>query len=139
MMEKQRVLFLCTYNSARSQIAEGLLRHLFGEEYEAFSAGVSPLAVSSYAVTVMSEIGIDISKQRAKSVEDFRQMRFDSVITVCDNAKETCPFFPDATEVIHKAFDNPSGFGVTEEEILNGFRRIRDEIKNHIIEKFGKV
>jgi len=125
---KQKVLFICTHNSARSQIAEGLLRTLYGNRYEAYSAGVEPLSVNPYAVEVMKELGIDLSTHRSKSIEEFQGMMFDYVVTVCNHAKETCPFFP-GKRILHKEFDNHSSFDGSIEEILAIFRRVRDEIK----------
>jgi arsenate reductase len=132
----QKVLFICTHNSARSQMAEGLLRTLYGNRYEAYSAGVEPLSVNPYAVEVMKELGIDLSTHRSKSIEEFQGMMFDYVVTVCNHAKETCPFFP-GKRILHKEFDNPSSFDGSVEEILVMFRRIRDEIKDWIINVFG--
>jgi arsenate reductase len=129
---KKKVLFLCTHNSARSQIAEGLVNALYGDKYEAYSAGIQPSQVNPYAIKVMKEIGIDISKQRSKSVEEFRGEKFDLVATVCDQAKEACPFFPGGKKFLHKGFKDPSQFKGTEEEILAEVRRVRDEIKDWI-------
>ena len=117
---KQRVLILCTGNSARSQMAEGLLRHLASDRFEVHSAGTKPSRVRDEAIAVMRELGIDISGHRSKSVEEFAGQEFDYVITVCDNARESCPFFPAQTQRIHWSFDDPS----TEAD----FRRVRDEI-----------
>ena len=125
--EKKKVLFICTHNSARSQIAEGILRSLYPEEYDAYSAGTESTEVSPYAVKVMQEIGIDISFHRAKSIKVFIDEMFDYVVTVCDQAKESCPFFP-GKKVIHKSFPDPSQLKGTELEIIEGFREIRDEI-----------
>jgi arsenate reductase len=117
---KQRVLILCTGNSARSQMAEGLLRHLASDRFEVHSAGTKPSRVRDEAIAVMRELGIDISGHRSKSVEEFAGQEFDYVITVCDNARESCPVFPAQTQRIHWSFDDPS----TEAD----FRRVRDEI-----------
>ncbi len=125
--KKKKVLFICTHNSARSQMAEGILRALYPERYEAYSAGTDPLEVNPHAVKVMEEIGIDISRHRAKSVQEFRDELFDCVVTVCDQAKESCPFFP-GRKVIHKGFPDPSLLTGIEEEIAEGFREVRDEI-----------
>jgi len=132
---KQKVLFLCTHNSARSQIAEGLLRTLYGNNYDAHSAGLEPTTLNPYAMEVMKEIGIDLSKQYSKSINDFKEIKFDFVVTVCDNAREACPFFP-GKKVIHKSFDDPVKFKGDIEEILEVFRSIRDEIKSWIIQTF---
>jgi len=132
---KQKVLFICTNNSARSQIAEGFLNTLFKNNYEAFSAGTQPSSLNPYAVEVMKEVGIDISKNRLKNIEEFKTHKFDFVITVCDNAKEACPFFP-GKKVIHKSFKDPAKYEGSVEEIIVNFRKIRDEIKNWIIKTF---
>jgi arsenate reductase len=114
---KQKVLFICTNNSARSQIAEGFLNTLFKNNYEAYSAGTQQTSLNPYAVNVMKEVGIDISKHRSKSIEEFKNYRFDFVITVCDDAKESCPFFP-GKKVIHKSFKDPAKYeGSVEEKI----------------------
>lgn len=138
MMEKQKVLFICTLNSSRSQMAEGLLLALYGDRFEAYSAGTQPSEVNPYAIKAMSEIGIDISHYRSKSVREFRDMKFDYVVTVCDNAKETCPFFPGGKKYLHRGFIDPAGFEGTEEERLRVFRRVRDEIKEWIEKTFGE-
>jgi arsenate reductase len=135
--KKRNILFICTHNSARSQIAEGIINKLYGDRYEAFSAGIDPSEVNSIAIQVMSEIGIDISGHYSKSIEQFVEQEFDYVITVCDHAKETCPFFPGGKERIHKGFADPAAIDGTAEEKMAGFRRIRDEIKQWIDEKFG--
>ncbi len=134
---KKKVLFICTHNSARSQIAEALLNELYGEKYEAHSAGIEASTVNPYAIEVMAEMGIDISKQRSKSIEEFKDMEFDYVVTVCDYAKQTCPFFPGKV-VIHKSFEDPIGFTGNEKETLIHFRCIRDEVKDWIEKTFGK-
>ena len=134
---KQKVLFICMHNSARSQISEGLLSKLYGDRYEAYSAGVVSLSVNPYAVEVMKEIGIDISMHRSKSIEEFRGMMFDYVVTVCNTAKQSCPFFP-GRMILHHGFFDPSDFHGSKEETRAVFRRIRDEIKSWITETFGK-
>jgi arsenate reductase len=133
-MHKKNVLFLCTHNSARSQMAEGLLRALSSERYQAFSAGLSPTFVDPDAIRAMAEIGIDISGQRSKGLEEVRETEFDTVVTVCDNAQESCPLFPGASDMIHKSFRDPASF--QGEERLAAFRRIRDELRAWIGEKF---
>lgn len=132
MSDKKRVLILCTGNSARSQMAEGLLRHDGGSKFDVFSAGVEASFVRPQAVKVMSEIGIDISNHRSKSVEEFLGQEFDYVITVCDNANERCPIFPGKTERIHWSFDDPAAAVGEEEVILETFRRVRDEIREKL-------
>jgi arsenate reductase (thioredoxin) len=145
---KKNVLFLCTHNSARSQMAEGLLRSMYSDRYEAYSAGVEAKTVDPRAVLAMSEIGIDISGQRSKSAEEFRDTIFDLAVTVCDRAKQACPICstqielpirsPRAKEVIHRSFDDPAAAVGSEEEQLKVFRRVRDEIKDWVAQKFGK-
>ena len=132
MGEVRRVLFVCTHNSARSQMAEGLLRHLHGSRYEAYSAGLKPSTVNPYAVKVMAEMGVDISAQRSKSIDEFKGKPFDYVVTVCSRAEQACPTFPGAGKLIHTSFKDPSEITGTEEEILIGFRQTRDEIKHWI-------
>ncbi|MCS7231723.1 MAG: arsenate reductase ArsC [Elusimicrobiota bacterium] len=134
---KKKVLFVCTHNSNRSQIAEALLNYLYPQKYQAYSAGTNPSKVNDYAIKVLKEIGIDISNNRSKHIEEFKDEFFDFVVTVCDSAKETCPFFPNAREFIHKSFYDPSGYIGTEEEKLEKFRQLREEIKKFLIEKFG--
>ena len=130
---KKRVLILCTGNSARSQMAEGILRHDGGDAFEVESAGVKPGSVRSEAIQAMREIGIDISGHRSKSVDEFIGQEFDTVITVCDNAKETCPVFPGKTERVHRSFEDPPPPGVgSDEERLYIFRRVRDEIREWV-------
>jgi arsenate reductase len=128
MSERKRVLILCTGNSARSQMAEGLLRHWAGDVFDVFSAGVSPSRVRPEAIEVMGEIGIDISDQRSKPVDEFSGEEFDYVVTVCDNAKEQCPVFPGKTKLIHWSFDDPAAADGDEAARLAVFRRVRDEI-----------
>ena len=130
------VLFICTHNSARSQMAEGFLNTLYGDKYEAYSAGIEPAKINPYAIRVMAEIGIDISKKRSKSIEKFRGKNFDYVVTVCDHAKEACPFFP-GEKILHRGFEDPSEFKGARDEILAKVRRVRDEIKDWIEKTFG--
>lgn len=127
--EKIRVLILCTGNSARSQMAEGLLRHDGGRRFEVESAGVVKSFVRPQAIAAMEEIGIDITGHRSKSVDEFTGQEFDYVITVCDNAKESCPVFPGKTQRIHWSFDDPADAEGSDEEKLLVFRRVRDEIR----------
>jgi arsenate reductase len=131
---KARVLILCTGNSARSQMAEGLLRHDGGERFEVFSAGVSPSRVRPEASEAMREIGVDISGQRSKSVDEFAGQPFDYVITVCDNAREHCPFFPAETTRLHWSFDDPAAVEGDDAQRLAVFRRVRDEIRARLKE-----
>lgn len=135
MSEKKRVLILCTGNSARSQMAEGLLREIGGGKFEVESAGVAPSSVRPEAVEAMSEIGIDISAHRSKSADEFVGQRFDYIITVCDNAKETCPVFPGKAKRIHQSFEDPPPESVGDyESRLSIFRRVRDEIRGWLRE-----
>ena len=134
--KKKRVLFICTHNSARSHIAEGLLKTLYGERYEAMSAGTEPSQVNPFAIKVMEEIGIDIADHRSKSVKGFVDQAFDVVITVCDHARETCPYFPGGKKRSHRGFEDPASFEGSEEETLAAFRRVRDEIREWIEKAF---
>jgi len=124
-----RVLILCTGNSARSQMAEGLLRHEAGAVFEVFSAGTKPTRVRPEAISVMREVGIDISGHRSKSVDEFAGQDFDYLITVCDNAKEACPVFPAKTKRIHWSIEDPAAVQGSEKETLTAFRRARDELR----------
>jgi len=143
---KKEVLFLCTHNSVRSQMAEGLLRAIYGERYNAHSAGTELTFVDPRAVLVMKEIGIDISGQYSKSAEEFYDTTFDLAVTVCDRAKQACPICstqlelpaksPKAREVIHKSFEDPALASGPEEEQLKAFRLVRDEIREWIIHTF---
>ena len=135
--DKKTVLFVCTHNSARSQIAEGFLNHLYGDRYEASSAGTEPSEVHPMTIAVMEEAGIDISDHHSKPAEKFIDQDIDYVITVCDKARQICPFFPGGKKILHKSFEDPSQAAGTEKEILETFRRIRDDIKKWIEEKFG--
>lgn len=144
---KKTVLFLCTHNSARSQMAEGLLRAMYGLRYESYSAGIKATSVDPRAKMVMNEIGIDISLQRSKSAEEFTDTIFDLAVAVCDKAKEACPVSTTelkiptkstkARKVIHKCFEDPALAAGTNEEQINVFRRVRDGIKAWIIDEFG--
>ncbi|HEV2341587.1 MAG TPA: arsenate reductase ArsC [Candidatus Acidoferrales bacterium] len=124
-----RFLILCTGNSARSQMAEGFLRHDSGDRFEVSSAGTNPKPVRPEAVAVMREIGIDISAQRSKHVNDFAGQSFDYVLTVCDHARETCPVFPAATRLIHRDFPDPAALDAPEAERLALFRLVRDDLR----------
>jgi arsenate reductase len=134
MLSQRKVLFLCTHNSARSQMAEGLMRTLKGDEFEAFSAGLSPTHVDPDAVRAMAEIGIDIAEQISKGLDEFSGQTFDAVITVCDGAKESCPYFPQALEQIHQSFEDPAVY--QGEARMAAFRRVRDEMTQWIEENF---
>jgi arsenate reductase len=117
-------------------MAEAYLNKLYGEGYEAYSAGIEPAKINPYVVKVMAEINIDLSKARSKSIEEFRGEVFDYVVTVCDYAREVCPFFPGEV-ILHKGLRDPSTFKGSEEEILDETRKIRDEIKEWLMETFG--
>jgi arsenate reductase (thioredoxin) len=129
---KKKILILCTGNSARSQMAEGLFRHEAGDRYEVFSAGTRPSSVRPEAIAVLAEIGIDISGHRSKSVDEFVAQPLDLVITVCDNAKEACPVFPGRTLRLHWPFEDPAHVQGTEEARLAAFRKVRDQIRQRI-------
>ena len=131
-MKKKRVLILCTGNSARSQMAEGLLRHDAGDRFEVESAGTKPGQVRPEAIAAMREIGIDISSHRSKHVDEFQNQSFDYVLTVCDNAKETCPIYPGQTNRIHQNFEDPAAVQGSDEERLAVFRRVRDQIREYL-------
>ena len=129
---KQRVLILCTGNSARSQMAEGILRHDFGDRYEVESAGTKPGSVRPEAIAAMKEIGIDISGHRSKSVKEFEHQNFDDVLTVCDTANQSCPLFTGHANRTHHSFDDPAALEGSVEERLALFRRVRDEIRVYL-------
>ena len=129
---KARVLFLCTGNSARSQMAEGWLRHLAGDRFEVFSAGTHPVGLNPGSVDAMAEVGIDISAHRSKQVSEFLTQPFDHVITVCDRAKESCPRWPGTTHLLHWSFDDPAAATDSDATRLQLFRRVRDEILGQI-------
>ena len=131
-MSKPKVLFLCTGNSARSQMAEGYLRHVAGGEFEALSAGVEPKGLNPLAVEAMGEIGIDISQQRSKDVREFVGQAIPYVVTVCDNAKRQCPIFPNTYKSLHWGLEDPAEATGSHEEKLAIFRRVRDEIRQRI-------
>jgi arsenate reductase len=131
-MKRKRVLILCTGNSARSQMAEGLLRHDAGDRFEVFSAGVKPSGVRPEAIAVMRELGIDLSGLRSKHVSEFACEAFDYVLTVCDNARENCPIFPGGAISIHHNFVDPAAASGSEEERLAVFREVRDHIREYL-------
>jgi arsenate reductase len=137
-MSKKSVLILCTGNSARSQMAEGLLRHEAGEQFEVFSAGTRPSLVRPEAIAVMDEIGIDITGHRSKSVDEFAGKPLDYVITVCDNAKESCPVYPGETTRLHWPFTDPAALEGSEEDRRAAFRRVRDQIHGRIMVFLGE-
>jgi arsenate reductase len=133
---KEKVLFICQQNSGRSQLAEALLRMLYEECYEAFSAGITPSQVNPYAIKAMEQLGVDMSGHRSKSIDEYVDMNFDYVVTVCDSAKETCPFFP-GHNIIHHSFASAASEG-SEDEILASFVLVREEIRTWLEEQFGK-
>ena len=135
-MTKPRILFLCTHNSARSQMAEGLLRHLAGDRFEVHSAGTEATSVRPLAIRAMAELGIDISGQESKTLERYLGEPFDYVITVCDEANEACPIFPGAKRRLHWSFEDPSRATGSEEKRLETFRSVRDGILERIEGKF---
>ena len=129
---KQRVLILCTANSARSQMAEGLLRHEHGDKFEVASAGARATEVRPEAIQVMREIGIDIASHRSKAVDEFAGHTFDTVLTVCDHARESCPVYPGHGHRIHHNFDDPAAVEGSHEDRLAAFRRVRDQIRGYL-------
>ena len=140
MNEKKRVLVLCTGNSARSQMAEGILRNIGSDIIDVESAGVEPSSVRPEAAEAMREIGIDISGNRSKSVDEFSGQNFDYIITVCDNAKETCPVFPGSAARIHRSFDDPPPADVGEYKWrLEIFRRVRDELRSWLTDFANQI
>lgn len=136
--EKKRIIFVCTQNSARSQMAEGLMRAMYGDKFEVFSAGTRPFRVNPYAIRAMQEIGIDISSHRSKSIDEFAGMEFDYVVTVCDNAKEECPYITGGKEYLHHSFPDPAKANGSDEEIISVFAHVRDEIRDWLKAQFGE-
>ena len=134
---RETVLFICNHNAGRSQMAEALLGRFHGGRYEAFSAGTEPKPVNPYVVRSLAEIGIDISQARSKNIEEFWGRTFDFVVTLCDRARETCPFFPGGKRHLHRVFPNPSSFKGSDEEVLAGVRTVRDGIRAWLAEEFG--
>ena len=135
-MEKQRkkkVMFLCTGNSARSQMSEGLMRHLRGNEFEVFSAGTEPKGIHLLAIEVMKEIGIGISAQRSKHLDEYGEKEFNYIVTLCDHAAKSCPFFPGKGERIQHSFPDPAAAEGSREEKIEMFRRVRDELREFIL------
>lgn len=132
MIEKLRMLFLCTGNSCRSQMAEAWTKHLKADKFDVYSAGVEPKAIDPRAIKAMAEVGLDISKQKSKDVDTVGNLEFDYVITLCDNARESCPYFPAKTKLVHKTFEDPPKLAegaANEEDAMPHYRRVRDEIK----------
>jgi arsenate reductase len=139
MADKKRVLILCTGNSARSQMAEGLLRHDAGDRFAVESAGTKPSTVRPEAITVMKEIGIDITPQRSKHVDEFGGQDFGYVLTVCDNARESCPVFFGTASRLHRNFNDPGAIEGSEEMRLGAFRKVRDELRAYLNSTFEKL
>jgi len=133
---KKKILFLCTGNSARSQMAEGLMRHFRGDEFEVFTAGVEPKGVHEKAIEAMREIGVDISRQKSKHVDDLPIKEFDYIITLCDHAAQNCPVFLGKGQKIHHGFSDPAAVQGSGEDVLEAFRKVRDELKQFIL-RFG--
>ena len=137
MTGKKKILFICTHNSARSQMAEGYMRAKYGDRYEVFSGGTETGQVHPMATEVMKEIGIDISGHRSKLIDEFYRKGIETVVTVCDSAQKACPFFPGAREELHQGFPDPAAITGTDEEVRAGFRNVRDEIIRWIDVTFG--
>lgn len=135
----KKVLILCTANSARSQMAEGLMKHIGEGKYEVHSAGTMASFVRPEAIHVLNEIGIDISGNRSKSVDEFAGEQFDFVLTVCSDAQANCPYFPAKTAVIHKAFEDPAAVEGSETERVEAFRRVRDELNEYLVKEFAPL
>ena len=134
---KKSVLFICVHNSARSQMAEGLFRHYYGEECDVYSAGSEPRGIHHMSVQIMAEIGIDLSKHRSKSLKEFEGQAMDYVVTVCGEGQIACPFFASGKDYIHQAFEDPSECTGTDEEKLERFRVVRDELKKWLDEFYS--
>jgi arsenate reductase len=139
MTGRKKILFICTHNSARSQMAEGYMNAKYGDRYEVFSGGTEATCVHPMAIKVMQEIGIDISGHRSKLIDEHFGKGIELVVTVCDSAQKACPFFPGAKEEIHQGFPDPSAFTGSDEEVRAGFRQVRDEIIRWIDLKFGTI
>ena len=135
---KIQILFLCTHNSCRSQMAEALANHFLGDRCQAFSAGTEATRVNPLAALVLAELGIGTSALRSKPIDEFDDQVFDHVVTLCGDANEKCPLFFGGVQRLHRGFEDPSRLSGSEEDILPEFRRVRDEIKNWIIEYFGE-
>lgn len=138
-MDKKKVLFICTQNSARSQMAEGLMRAMYGDQYQVYSAGTAPYRVNPFAIEAMKRSGIDISGHRSKSIDEFKDVEIDYAITVCDSAKENCPYFPGAKVMLHHSFSDPAAVSGSDEIILAEFEKVRDEVKNWLTTSVGKI
>jgi len=139
VLKKKSVLILCTGNSARSQMAEGLLKDLAFSKFDIESAGTKPSSVRPEAIAVLAEIDIDISDHRSKSVDEFASQEFDLVLTVCDSASENCPYFPARTKVIHRSFEDPAAVEGSPDERLKAFRTVRDQINKYLTSEFVPI
>jgi arsenate reductase (thioredoxin) len=137
MTGRKKILFICTHNSARSQMAEGYMNAKYSDRYEVVSGGTEVTRVHPMAIAVMKEIGIDIAGHRSKLIDEHFGKGIETVVTVCDSAQRACPFFPGAKEEIHQSFPDPSAITGSDEEVKAGFRRVRDEIIRWIDAKFG--
>lgn len=135
-MAKQSILFICTHNSARSQMAEAVMRHHFGEQFDCYSAGTEKTFVKPHAIGALEDAGISTEGLSSKTIDAFEGQHIDYVITVCDHAKETCPWFPANKKLIHAPFTDPSNEGENDEEKLAAFCRVRDEIKDWLFDQF---
>jgi arsenate reductase len=138
-MLKKKVLFLCTANSCRSQMAEGIVNHFIGDRIEAFSAGTEASFVNPRAIAVLREIGIDVSGHRSKNVDEFAGDRFDFTVTLCGDARDKCPIFAGGGDRVHIGFSDPAKATGSEEEIMEAFRRVRDEIREGLLEYFRTI
>jgi arsenate reductase len=136
---KKRILFLCTHNSCRSQMAEALANHFLGSRCQAYSAGTEATRVNPLAAQVLTELGVDTSLLRSKTMEEFAGQSFDSVVTLCGDANEKCPLFFGGVQRLHHGFEDPSRLTGSEEEVLPEFRRVRDEIKDWVMNYFGGI
>ena len=139
MSKVKKILILCTGNSARSQMAEGLLKHITQNKYDVNSAGTKPSIVRPEAIKALAEIGIDIANNHSKSVDGFVTEKIDFVLTVCNNANENCPYFPAKTKLIHHSFEDPAEVQGSKEIRLNAFRKVRDEIRSYFETTFVKI
>jgi arsenate reductase len=133
---KEKILIICNHNSVRSQIAEGLLKSLYSQYYDVYSAGDEPTTVNPYAIKILAEIGVDISKNRSKSLKGFEGLEFDFVVTVCGGDSKACPFFPGGKTYLHESFEDPTEVDGTDQDKTDAFRRTRDEIKIWIEKTF---
>jgi arsenate reductase len=137
--QKKVILFVCTHNSARSQLAEAILRQKFEKYFQTFSAGTEPTTINPFVSQILTEMGIDTSNLKSKNVNEYIGLEIDLVVTVCDSAKESCPFFPGAKRYIHKSFKDPSNLMGTDDEVLEAVRQLRDEISDWIVKEFSSL